>query len=70
MDVWLVRVEMECCSAFVCGDFGFCGMRSGNSSDDVSMTMAVGLDLGLLMRGPRLQSTADVGLRPPSNTSR
>ena len=61
---------MECVGGFGGVCFGFCGMRSGNSSDDVSMTMDVWLDLGLLMRGPRLRSTADVGSRPPSNTSR
>jgi len=65
-----VRVEIEgwCCFWFCC--LGLEGSKSGNLSDDVLVTMDVRFDLGLLMRGPKVRSTAVLGSRPFMRTSR
>ena len=63
-------VETDLSFGGVVFGFGLWGIKSGKSSEDVSMTMAGGEVLDRLMRGPMDRSTAAEGLRFPRRTLR
>ena len=70
VDVLLVMVETDLSFGGVLSEFGLWGIKSGKSSEDVSIMMAGGEGLDLLRRGPIDRSTAAEGLRFPRRTFR